>query len=67
MKELEHGKPSTYNNRKCRCADCTKAWADYIRERGYVKRYQQRKRDERKSVTFPETSSWTPGPWEGIN
>lgn len=48
MTELTHGSPSTYNNHKCRCADCKKAWADYIRERGYVRRYQQRLRDKKK-------------------
>lgn len=49
MAELVHGNPSTYNNHKCRCAACTAAWASYIRERGYVRRYQQRKREEKQN------------------
>lgn len=47
MAELQHGKASTYNNHKCRCDACKKAWADYIREGGYVKRYQEKKRKEK--------------------
>lgn len=47
MTDLVHGRPSTYNNHKCRCPECTAAWAEYIRERGYVRRYQQRKREEK--------------------
>lgn len=46
--KLVHGSPSTYNNHKCRCDDCTVAWADYIRERGYVRRYQQRQREKKR-------------------
>lgn len=44
---LEHGRPSTYNNHKCRCGDCRKAWAKYIRDKGYVRAYQQRQRDKK--------------------
>lgn len=47
MAELVHGRASTYNNYKCRCDECRKAWADYIREGGYVRRYQEKKRQER--------------------
>lgn len=47
MAELIHGRASTYNNYKCRCDECRKAWADYIREGGYVRRYQEKKRQER--------------------
>lgn len=62
MSELIHGMPSTYNNHKCRCRTedglftepqtmgCTEAWAAYIRERGYVKNYQKRQREEKKTV-----------------
>lgn len=34
---IEHGKPSTYTNKKCRCEQCTNAWAIYIAERKRVK------------------------------
>lgn len=44
QKELVHGRPSTYNNHRCRCEDCTKAWAKYINERGYVRNFQARQR-----------------------
>lgn len=30
---MRHGVPGTYSNRKCRCEECTKAWASYIAER----------------------------------
>jgi uncharacterized protein with ATP-grasp and redox domains len=58
MAELVHGRASTYNNYKCRCDECRKAWADYIREGGYVRRYQEKKRQERltkqkESATIP--------------
>lgn len=46
-KELTHGSPSTYNNHKCRCVECTQAWTDYIRERGYVRKFQAKKRLEK--------------------
>ena len=42
MKELNHGTASCYNNDGCRCDDCRKAWADYMRPR--IKRYRARKR-----------------------
>ena len=41
-KELVHGKPSTYNNRGCRCDACTKAWAIYMRPR--VKAHRDKKK-----------------------
>lgn len=44
-KEPIHGKPSTYNNHKCRCKPCTKAWAEYMAPR--VKAYRAQKRRER--------------------
>lgn len=50
--QLEHGKPSTYNNHGCRCRNgefgpvgCTEAWAAYMRPR--VKAYRERKRKEK--------------------
>jgi hypothetical protein len=49
--ELTHGRPSTYNNHKCRCKVCTKAWADYIREKGYVRKHQAKKRLEKAQAT----------------
>lgn len=62
------GRPSTYNNHKCRCPDCTAAWAAYIREKGYVRRYQQRVRENKKlnkaaeseKVVFAGTAYMTP-------
>jgi beta-galactosidase GanA len=45
---LIHGRPSTYNNHKCHCDECKAAWTKYIREGGYVRRYQKRLRDEKK-------------------
>lgn len=47
QKELVHGRPSTYNNHSCRCEPCTKAWAKYINERGYVRKFQAKQRRER--------------------
>lgn len=44
---LNHGRPSTYNNKKCRCPACTQAWTDYIREKGYVRAYQERQRQKK--------------------
>jgi hypothetical protein len=32
-----HGTANGYGNHKCRCADCTKAWADYLRGRNQAK------------------------------
>lgn len=29
---------STYNNHGCRCSDCTRAWAEYVRERYWRRR-----------------------------
>jgi len=54
MAELIHGRASTYNNYKCRCDECRKAWADYIREGGYVRRYQEKKRKEREAAKEAE-------------
>ena len=48
MSELEHSKASTYNNHGCRCDECKHAWAKYIREGGYVKRYRAKKKRETK-------------------
>jgi hypothetical protein len=31
---MDHGTVNAYNNLKCRCGACRKAWADYFRERG---------------------------------
>ena len=44
-KELQHGKPSTYNNHQCRCDECKAAWREYMRPR--VKAYRARKRKEK--------------------
>lgn len=30
---MKHGTPGSYNNGKCRCARCQRAWAEYLRER----------------------------------
>lgn len=43
-KEVVHGRPSSYNNHKCRCDDCTSAWAKYISDKGYVKNFRQKKK-----------------------
>ena len=48
MTELKHGSASTYNNHKCRCDKCTKAWADYMRPR--MKAY--RAKDKKKGVSI---------------
>jgi hypothetical protein len=50
-KEIVHGRPSTYNNHKCRCEECTTAWANYIREKGYVRKHQAKKRLEKAQVS----------------
>lgn len=42
LKELSHGKPSTYNNHKCRCEECTKAWAEYMAPR--IKAHRAKKK-----------------------
>lgn len=39
MTELSHGTISTYQNHKCKCAACRKAWADYRRQA--TARYRQ--------------------------
>jgi hypothetical protein len=31
MESLTHGNKSTYVNHRCRCDDCRRAWAQYIR------------------------------------
>jgi hypothetical protein len=39
---LTHGKPSTYTNRRCRCAPCSEAHAEYLKElrdRRYAQRF----------------------------
>ncbi len=41
-KEVTHGKPSTYNNHKCRCRECTDAWAKYMAPR--IKAHRDKKR-----------------------
>lgn len=39
-----HGTANGYNNLRCRCERCRKAWAAYIRLSGRVARYQRRVR-----------------------
>ena len=56
--QLVHGRASTYNNYKCRCDECRKAWADYIREGGYVRRYQEKKRKEREAEKLQKQSGY---------
>ena len=34
---IKHGTAGAYTNRKCRCAQCTQAWAFYIAERKRVR------------------------------
>lgn len=46
-KPVVHGKASSYNNHKCRCEDCTTAWAKYIAEGGYVKKHRDKKKPKR--------------------
>lgn len=30
--DIAHGRPGSYTNRKCRCAECTEAWRVYCRD-----------------------------------
>ena len=53
MVDIQHGKPSTYNNLKCRCDKCKAAWAEYMRPR--VKKWRADKRA--KETTTRESSS----------
>lgn len=46
MSKTDHGKPSTYNNHKCRCPKCTKAWAAYVKK--YVQAKRKRDKDKKK-------------------
>ena len=41
MSNIVHGKAGTYTNRKCRCAECTKAW------NLYCQRYKNEPRPEK--------------------
>lgn len=41
-KELVHGRPSTYNNHRCRCQACTTAWAKYMKPR--IAKYREDKK-----------------------
>ena len=41
MTEPRHGTPGGYTNHRCRCDDCRRAWAEYMR------RYQAAKRKEK--------------------
>jgi hypothetical protein len=45
--DIKHGKPSSYNNHKCRCELCTAAWSEYIYSRGYVKKYRAKQRQQK--------------------
>lgn len=47
MKELIHGRASTYNNHKCRCDECRAAWAAYMKPR--IRKYRERKRQKEES------------------
>lgn len=44
--EGKHGKPSTYNNHKCRCPECKKAWAEYMRPRVKAHRHAKKQAEE---------------------
>lgn len=52
MTDIQHGIPSSYNNKKCRCEECTVAWREYMRPR--IKAYRQRLKDQekKKGVNF---------------
>ena len=50
-KDVNHGLPSSYNNHRCRCQECTDAWAKYIHERGYVKKSRAKKKARDKVFT----------------
>lgn len=43
-KPVVHGSASTYNNHKCGCEDCRAAWAKYVNDRGYVKKFREKKK-----------------------
>lgn len=43
-KPVKHGSPSSYNNHGCRCVECTKAWAEYMRDRMRTYRANKRKK-----------------------
>jgi hypothetical protein len=45
-KLVKHGSASSYNNHRCRCRECTDAWADYMRPR-----IQKRRADAKKKET----------------
>ncbi len=47
IREDQHGKPSTYNNLKCRCKACKDAWAEYMRPR--VKKWREERKREREA------------------
>ncbi len=48
-KEVIHGRPSSYNNHGCRCLECTRAWAVYMKDR--VKKWRHdKKKDPSKGV-----------------
>jgi len=42
--EVKHGAASSYNNHGCRCGDCTKAWAEYMRDRMRTYRANKKKK-----------------------
>jgi hypothetical protein len=42
-KPVKHGSASSYNNHGCRCDDCKKAWANYMRERMRTYRANKKK------------------------
>lgn len=44
MAEIQHGLASSYNNHKCRCEPCTKAWAEYMKPR--IQKYRKKVKDE---------------------
>lgn len=60
MPHLEHGKYTTYNNHGCRCADCTRAQAVYVRE----KRLDEQALHQQVAATVadsPRPQATTPG------
>jgi hypothetical protein len=51
-----HGRPSTYNNHHCRCAACTKAWADSHYE--YMQRSPEQQKKARQRTERRRLREW---------
>lgn len=41
---VKHGSASSYNNHKCRCQECTDAWAKYMKPRMRKVRLDKKKK-----------------------